>query len=145
VGRVYATEAQLIAYGAPPGVTVPTGAAASWSLARASEHIDDLLTLAVYDTDVDGLPTDTAVVEAVRDATCAQVVWWAETGYSATGAPPRYKSVSLGSLSLTKSDAASAGSSGDAERYAPTAVRHLRLAGLLDWRPQTTGLTTGWW
>lgn len=139
MGRVYATESDLIGYGAPPGVTVPTGTAAAWSLARASEHVDELLLLAVYDVDQSGLPTATAVAEALRDATCAQVVWWAETGRSPSGAPPRYSDVKLGSLQLTKTAGASAGGGGS-DRFAPGAVRHLSLAGLLGGQP-----STGWW
>ncbi|WP_367128325.1 hypothetical protein [Saccharothrix sp. HUAS TT1] len=140
MGRVYATEADLTGYGAPPGVTLPTGAAAAWSLARASERVDELLLTAVYEVDTNGLPTDPTVVAALRDAVCAQVGWWAETGTSPTGAPPRYSSVKLGSLALTKT-AGGSSPDGGAGRYAPDAVRHLRLAGLLSGQPSTGG----WW
>lgn len=41
-------------------------------LARASHVIDRALTAAIYEVDVDGMPTDDTVLAALRDATCAQ-------------------------------------------------------------------------
>lgn len=129
MARVYATEAELIAYRAPAGVTLPTGAEATRQLTRASERIEELLLTAVYDTDpVTLLPTETEVIAALRDAVCAQVVWWAPGGGGdETGAASQYKDVALGSLKLSRGD----GGSGPPPRYAEQAVTHLRLAGLL--------------
>jgi hypothetical protein len=39
---------------------------------RASLAIDKALVGAIYTTDVDGLPTDAALLEVFKDATCAQ-------------------------------------------------------------------------
>lgn len=77
----YATAADLAASDfLPAGLTAPVGADAARLLSRASRMVDSLLRRAVYDVDADGLPTDTGVIAAVRDATCAQACWWLETG-----------------------------------------------------------------
>lgn len=127
MARVYATEADLIAYGAPPGVTLPTGAEATRKLTRASEHVDEMLLTAIYDTDTNGMPTKASVIQALENATCAQVVWWAGGGGDETGTQGKYKDIALGSLRLSRGSSGA----GEVERYAPDALRHLRLEGLL--------------
>ena len=127
MGRVYATEQQLTDYGAPDGVVLPTGADAVWQLARASELVDLACAFAIYDTDtVTGLPTDTVVAGAMRDATCAQVVSWAENGRGPNAASG-FQQVSIGSVNLTR---ASGNTFTDTRELAPEADTHLRLAGL---------------
>lgn len=99
-------------------------------LARASRHIESLTITAVYETDEDGAPVDLDISEAFRDAVCAQVAYWEETGdASGVGA---IGSTSIGSLSL--GSAPSAGQThADRQgvRYAPEAVEILSAAGLL--------------
>ncbi|WP_053371114.1 hypothetical protein [Cellulosimicrobium cellulans] len=74
---VYATSADLVD---PP-----------WSLPTLPANVDQLLAAAsllvlgatrsaVYDTDADGHPTDSAVRAAFRDATCSQVTTWIALG-----------------------------------------------------------------
>ncbi|CAL9607327.1 hypothetical protein SUDANB95_05516 [Actinosynnema sp. ALI-1.44] len=126
MARVYATEADLIAYGAPPGTVLPTGPEATRQLTRASARVDELLLTALYTTDTNGMPTKAAVVQALKDATCAQVVWWATGAGDETGAASRWTDVGIGSLKLSSKSAVGGDSS---QRYAPDAVAHLRSAG----------------
>ena len=131
MARVYATEADLAAYGAPIGVVLPTGADAVRQLKRASELVDLAIITAVYDTDtVTGLPTATAVTEALRDATCAQVAYWAETG-DQSGTSSQWQSVSIGSVSLSRGTSGQQSGLSSGRSLAPQACTHLRLAGLL--------------
>lgn len=133
MARLYATEAQLIEHGAPPGVTLPTGTAAAYQLREASLVIDEALLGAIYDTDTAGMPTATTVVEALRDATCAQVAWWSETGdVSGAVAASPWTSVSAGSVSLSgrAPGGGSAPRTPSGREIAPSALTHLRLAGL---------------
>jgi hypothetical protein len=67
----YATTAQL---GTWIGVASPADAARL--LDRASTVIDYALIGAIYNVDGTGSPTDANVIQAVQDATCAQVEWW---------------------------------------------------------------------
>lgn len=121
---VYATAAQYAQspYGSP---SAPADIAAR--LAVASGVVDELLTSARYAVDNDGAPTDAAVVEAMRDATCAQARYALGTGDD-DGTGQRWTSVSIGSASLS---GGTAGESGVDARFAPHAVRLLRLAGLV--------------
>lgn len=95
MGRVYATAAQYQAYS---GQTPP--ADIDRLLARASELIDsDVTKTAWYDTDDAGLPTNSVVVAAFANATCAQVEFWGEVGESVDTSGP-IQGVTLGSLSI---------------------------------------------
>lgn len=124
--RVYATRADLLAYTA--GMTsyaVPAEPEATRVLTRASQRLDaTVLRTAIYDTDdVTGLPTDTDVIAAIRDATCAQVVWWAQTG-SETGANDQYGDVAIGSVRLGRGKAGS-GTASSTPAVAPAVADHL--------------------
>ncbi|WP_282792085.1 hypothetical protein [Streptomyces sp. CC224B] len=122
--RVYATPAQLAAWTGEPA---PPDA--ERLLARASEDVDDVLLCAVYATTAAGMPTDPAVVQALADATCAQVEYQLATGDDGTGATGRWGSVSIGPVTLgERRDAPAA--AGDVD-LAPRAHRALRRAGLL--------------
>lgn len=124
MARVYATRAQLVAY-APPTYTVPEEPEATRVLTRASQRLDStVLKTAVYEVDVNGLPTDAGVIEAFRDATCAQVVWWSETG-SETGSVDQYDQVSIGSARLSRRSGSSASTA--TPSVAPAALDHLAL------------------
>ncbi|MFI5993162.1 hypothetical protein ACIBAC_15170 [Streptomyces sp. NPDC051362] len=122
--RVYATSADYTEWS---GQAAPTGV--ERMLARASEDIDDALKTARYCTDSDGMPTEADVIDAVRDAVCAQVEFQQETGDTGTGAAGRYDSVSLGPVSLSGRKDSAAGPQG--LDLAPRADRALRRAGLL--------------
>ncbi|GGW67940.1 hypothetical protein [Streptomyces griseoloalbus] len=124
MGRVYATPEQYTAWtGQQPPADIDR------LLARASEDVDSALTTAVYVTDALGMPTEPAIVQALADATCAQVEYQRATGDDGTGAAGRWGSVSLGPVSLgDRRDGPAA--AGDVD-MAPRAHRVLRRAGLL--------------
>lgn len=65
---VYADVQAYIEYtGSPADVLMPTSV-----FSRASRVVDMALVGCVYDTDIDGTPTDTTVETALKEATCAQ-------------------------------------------------------------------------
>lgn len=122
--RVYATPEQLAAW-----TGTPAPADAERLLARASADVDAVLLCAVYETNAAGMPTDPTVVQALADATCAQVEYQLATGDDGTGASGRWGSVSIGPVSLgDRRDDPRA--PGDVD-LAPRAHRALMLAGLL--------------
>jgi hypothetical protein len=124
VSRIYATPEQLSAWTGQPA---PDGA--ERLLARASEDVDDALLCAVYLTDTAGMPTDPAVVQALADATCAQVEYQLAAGDDGTGAAGRWGSVSIGPVSLSdRRDSTPAANEVD---LAPRAYRALKRARLL--------------
>ena len=99
-------------------------------LYRASRHVEGLTMTARYPIDEDGFPEDLNVLEAFRDAVCAQVAYWEETG-DVSGAMSSAGSVSIGSLSLSSDKSAGqTPSDRQAVRYAPEAVEILSSAGL---------------
>ncbi|WP_263120854.1 hypothetical protein [Cellulomonas sp. RIT-PI-Y] len=132
--HVYAVPSDLA--GEPWNVDLDETAAASL-LRRASTVVDGLTVTARYAVDGDGYPTDLDTSDALRDATCAQAVWFDETG-DTSGAEGRFQSMSLGSASLTKAGAGSStGASGTAEsRISPEAVTILAAAGLTGQAPR---------
>lgn len=70
--RIYATAADVQEWTgqAPPDNVVPL-------LRSASALVEEATMLAVYSVDQFGLPRRTADGDAFRDATCAQVAYWA--------------------------------------------------------------------
>ncbi|HEY9476479.1 MAG TPA: hypothetical protein VIS06_21845 [Mycobacteriales bacterium] len=133
-GPVYAVETDLAdSVYLPKGVTAPTGTEATRLLTRASRRVDRLLLPAVYDVDDTGAPTDPAVIEAVRDATCAQAAWWLETG-DESGAAGQYQSVGIGSVNLTRRT-----SDDQDDTTSPDAVDVLTQAGLFTQGPVLWG------
>lgn len=130
MARVYATLADLTGY-APPGTTLPVEPEATRVLTSASKLIDRGAMCGVYQTDTLGYPTDTAVRQAFRDATCAQVCWWALT-LDEQGWSGMYQHVSIGSVTLNRGGGKSGGSGGVAgQQLAPMADTELRDAGVL--------------
>jgi hypothetical protein len=122
---VYATTTDLAnhLHTAPP-------AGSRRLLARATLRVDELLLTAVYDVDTNGLPTNAAVIVALRRATCEQAEWMTDVGDAdGTGVAEVYQSVSIGRLALTRAGTATGGS--QSLRYAPNAVQVLRRAGLI--------------
>lgn len=112
----HATLAQLETY---LGEVPPASGARL--LQRATELIDTHV-FGYYEIDsVTELPTETKVIEALRDATCAQVEWWLATG-DEKEATSRFKHPGIGSLNLVSTG----------RRIAPRAVDHLKSAGLLE-------------
>jgi hypothetical protein len=126
-GRTYATTAD---YANATGAAPPAGA--RLLLSRASARIDELLVAAVYAVDEDGMPTDPAVVEALRDATCAQARYMTATGGDDAG--DGYSQVSIGNVSMSgRMLGGTGGSSGG--RYSDDTLGILRRAGLLYGKP----------
>ncbi|MGW5304854.1 hypothetical protein ACWERF_13050 [Streptomyces griseoluteus] len=122
--RVYATPEQLAAW-----TGQPAPADAERLLARASGDVDAALLCAFYRTSDAGMPIDPHVVQALADATCAQVEYQLATGDDGTGAAGRWGSVSIGPVSLgDRRDNPTAATGLD---LAPRAHRALMLAGLL--------------
>lgn len=112
----HATLAQLETYlgEAPP-------ASGARLLQRATELIDSHV-FGHYDIDsVTELPTETKVIQALRDATCAQVEWWLATG-DEKEATSRFTHPGIGSLNLVTTG----------RRLAPRAVDHLNSVRLLE-------------
>lgn len=119
----YATTADLTA--AWPSDAGPVPADAARLLEAASDLLDTTILLsAAYCTDDAGAPTDPIVVEALRDAVCAQVRWWDETG-DELGSAGTVQSVSIGSVSLTRAATAGPGGGGGGT-LAPQVGRILR-------------------
>ena len=133
MGRVYATPDDLTEW----GVELDQ-AEADRMIRRASALVENHTITARYATDAEGMPTDERIAEAFRDAVCAVVAWWEETG-NASGAAGQYTDVSLGSLSLRRSTSAGGHSSAQAARIAPEAVQILATAGLLSQAPGSPG------
>lgn len=129
---VYATRADLVAYApADTTVTVPGEPEATRLLTSASKEIRRATLTAIYTTDTDGYPTDTAKRQAFRDATCAQALWWLNNPGMETGTSTQYQSVSIGSVSLSRGNTSGAGAGGSLPRLAPQADTELRDAGVL--------------
>lgn len=122
--RVYATAADLAA---SIYAVTPPPADVDNRLARASGIVEHAVALARYDVDANGLPTDAAVAEAMRQATCAQVAYWAETG-DVSGAAAGWSQVGIGSVHLARAGAAG---TGPGDRLAPDAYVELDSAGLI--------------
>jgi len=108
--------------------------------ARASSVVDEVLIGAVYAVDGDQQPTDTDVIDALRDATCAQVQWFDETGDTtgsgAGGELGHITSASIGSASYSikntggGTDAGATQTTPSGITIAPTVLSILRAAGL---------------
>jgi len=133
VARIYATHEHLVAYTAGSDVVVPAEPESQRVRTRASETVDEALLTAIYDTDpVTELPTDPRLAAAMRDAVCAQVVWWEKTG-DEHGTAGQYAMVSIGSVALSRGSAgpATGVTLPSGRTLGPHAATHLRLAGLL--------------
>ena len=73
----YATREQLVDY-LPSHISEPDDA--DRLLQRASERVDEFI-LSPFDIDSEtSLPTDETIAEALVNAVCAQVEFWAEVG-----------------------------------------------------------------
>lgn len=99
---VYATVTDLQAY-APAELSseLPTGAEATRLLTSASMTIYRATMTAVYQTDTTGLPSTEPFITGFKRATCAQAVWWLETG-DELGQVGQYASISIGGVTLSR-------------------------------------------
>lgn len=123
-GFAYATSDDLVAYMAPE---TPPASITARQLREASAQVDEMLLLAVYAVDADGMPLDEGIRATLRDATCAQALHVAEYG-TPEELVVESGPVTLGPLSL-------GGRSGSSlpvsiSPWSSAAVRHLRAAGL---------------
>lgn len=140
--RVYATAADFYDFVGTDQPTVPdpdnpgemiplTEKDLNAKLRRASGQVESYVRTARYQTDEDGYPTDAAVSEALRDATCAQADYWTATddvtGGDAIAGPVKIGSVQLGG---TATGGASSRSAADTRR-SDEAIQILRNAGLI--------------
>lgn len=115
--RVYATVAEYEAY---PGGTSPAPAGTDIRLVQASRMLDrQVLRYCAYDVDSAGMPTHPLVIEALRDAVCAQVAWWGQVGDPSGADAVGWGSVSIGSVSLGRSVTAVSGDDSPARQLAP--------------------------
>lgn len=123
--RVYATEADYRSWTGDL-----TASASPAQLRAASARLDNALRGVWYDTDEDDLPVDLDVAEAFRDAVCAIVQYWDETGdTSGSGAAAEWQSASIGSASYTRGYSKE-GSAAGTNRLPQTAVDILSAANL---------------
>lgn len=97
---VYATDEELTGW--LDGVPLPAN---STTLLRSASLLVRAATKAtVYAVDAEGLPTDTVLMQAFADATCAQAALWAAAGIDPAGggvassAPVRSKKLGSGSV-----------------------------------------------
>lgn len=114
---VYATLADLQAY-APAEIAseLPVEPEATRVLTSASMTIYKASMTAIYQVDSNGMPSTEPFITGFKRATCAQVVWWLETG-DELGIAGQYASVSIGGVTLAR------GGRGDA-----TTVNGVQLA-----------------
>lgn len=145
MGLVYATQADLVAYTPAKHVDrIPGEPEASRLLAIASKEVLLATRTAVYDTDSDGYPTNTDVRAALRDATCAQALWWMINPDEETGIADEYDSVSIGSVRLTKKTTSGGRQAGlpvgGSGRLAAMAATELAVAGLTPGHVNTVAL-----
>jgi hypothetical protein len=97
-------------------------------LRAASIEVDQLTRGATYDVDVASLkPTDSEIIEAFAEATCAIVEYWEETG-DHTGAEANAGAISIGSVTLGTTSSRSSDGPSDADRLGAKALSILREA-----------------
>ncbi len=130
---VYATPSDLAAF---LGLAMPPENA-DRLLATASTLVDGLLIGAVYRTDEQQQPTDSAVSDALLDATVTQAAYWHHNGAPVEGGS-RWGNVSIGSVNLSNGESPTYAES-DGQTVAPGVLTRLRVAGLLPIRPYVYG------
>lgn len=126
--RQYATIAEFSLWDGATEYTVPTDSL----LRRASVIIDGLTRHSIFVADDDGTPSEVAVSDVFRDATCAQVAYWDETD-DVTGAESQDGAFSIGSVSIGARSRSSGNGAPNAQqtRIAPEAVQILDNANLI--------------
>lgn len=117
----YAVTTDVVAYMStltPP----PADPECSRLIARACDVLDAYLVGTQYSVDADGNPTDATVIEALKNATCAQVEWWVAKGDD-LDTDRQYDSMTVEGATLSRAGRR-------APRIAPRALDVLRVAGL---------------
>jgi hypothetical protein len=122
----YATVEEFTDYLSPD----PVPANAARLLNRASTKLDQLLIGAVYDTDADGLPTDSTLAAVFREAVCIQAQYIDSLG-DETGSDANVSSMTLGDQSITRDLKGARGSSPRTARVSPDLLDLLQVKLLL--------------
>jgi len=129
--RVYATSIDYAALAEEPAdVELPV---LNKRLRAASSEVDGLTRLSRYDVDEDNFPTDATISDAFKEATCAIVEFWEETG-DVRGADAAQGAVKIGSVSLGTTSSTQQGLSSReklVQRIGESAVTILTNAGLI--------------
>jgi len=129
--RVYATAIDYAALAEEPAdVELPV---LNKRLRAASSEVDGLTRLSRYDVDEDNFPTDATISDAFKEATCAIVEFWEETG-DVRGADAAQGAVKIGSVSLGTTSSTQQGVSPReklVQRIGESAVTILTNAGLI--------------
>ncbi|WP_068165760.1 hypothetical protein [Rhodococcus phenolicus] len=104
-------------------------------LREASILVADACLADLYDTDSTGLPADSALRDAMRDATCAQAEHWASADVDPTkgagGQEPRMTVSAIDGASVSYDTYLTAPDRLNSVKFLyPTALRILRFAGL---------------
>lgn len=128
MARVYATADDVIDWlGDYPPANVDT------LITRASLIVDELLIGVRYAVDTNSMPTDTTVIQALKDAVCAQIAWWVSATYTQgqVGAEDGWPRLNR----AVRPDPIPPGRT----EVAPDVVRALQVAGLSPSRPWVFG------
>lgn len=139
MARIFATPRDLADYlnpDADPGTAEPP-ANAKRLLRNASREVSRITMASIYDTDVDGMPTEDTIAAAFAEATCAQAEWAIGNGDADGDGPGGYSEASFGSITLKRASTADSTITQQASGEAATAI--LRDAGVLPgypWVPQ---------
>ena len=120
----------------------PPAAEALRNIRFASQLVRNATRLDLYDTYPSGLPVDLDIVEAMRDATCAQAAMWVLAGVDpAAGSIGRQIGIASESAdggSVTYGDAVKREEvEASVSRLSSAALQILRNAGLASTRPWT--------
>jgi hypothetical protein len=129
--RVYATAIDYAALAEEPADVELT--VLNKRLRAASSEVDGLTRLSRYDVDEDNFPTDATISDAFKEATCAIVEFWEETG-DVRGADAAQGAVKIGSVSLGTTSSTQQGLSPReklVQRIGEAAVTILTNAGLI--------------
>lgn len=124
---VYATTEDLATYCADE---TPPASIGARQLRDASRRVDAMLLTAVYRVDSEGVPLDPTVIEALKEATCAQALhrdaYGTESEIIEDGKP-----MSLGPLKIGLGDRGGSAGASNVSAWAPDALDILRAEGLI--------------
>lgn len=101
----------------------------------ASYRVKAELATAIFEVDQDGNPTEQSVTDAIKDATRAQLAFWAETG-DLTGAGAQIGGGSILSVSLPGGGGTTSLNAKRDARTAPAVTEILRNADGIVWDVQ---------
>lgn len=129
---IYATSSDLATW---TGTTAPANA--TQLLRSASLLVRDATAAAYYTVDTAGLPTDAVLLQAFKDATCAQAAAWAALGIDPsiggvlTNSVKTSKGIGSASIGYGDSTAATVARANALAGLVPEARRILNAAGLV--------------